>query len=328
MVAVFKKLKQYAGKDHDKELFYTFGWSGLLCYESRQRAAKLLYHKLIRLVNEIKAKNLNPKIRILGFSHGGNVAVQMANLDPWSNLNSKLAVDELITLGMPVHRENDVLIRHPMFKKVYHFYSEGDIPQKLDFITTEYGSSFRRYQARKCFTIPDKLTQIQIQFTKTYPNKAKYNKQARSVTYDPSHIEMWFFGWTPNNYNVQAPMFPFPTAAFAPYLVNVIKENKLGTNLSANIYLNEDRIVFTERRWKNHHKIKNISVPFITPAQYNELKQTAWTRRPPDYIDLAGKKVINDAIYFANGQRRLKSRCAKAIGCKKSNCSDCYTKVK
>lgn len=324
-VAVFKKLKQHIDPSSDtKELFYTFGWSGLLCYGSRQKASFFLYKKLIRLAEKLKLQGLNPKFRIIAFSHGGNVAIQMANFDPWNKLRSQLTIDELITLGMPVQKENDVLIRHPMFSKIYHFYSEGDIPQKLDFVTTDYGSSFRRYQARACFEIPDKLTQIQIRFSKRVNFKSKSSKKDRFdiFTYDPSHIEMWSFGWTPSGYNKKSPAFPFPAASFAPYLVDVIsKKPNIGTNLTVDIITNQNKIIITDRHWHNHHTIKKVEVPFISPEDYNELKQIAWTRRPDDNLDLAGKKIVNSAIHFATRQRKLSSHCSKALGCKSKNCN-------
>ena len=336
MVATFKKLDQhanllYGANINNKELYYTYGWSGLLCYNSRQKASLFLHQKLIRLVNELKAKNLNPKLRILAFSHGGNVAVQMANFDPWSSLKSKLSIDELITLGMPVHRENDVLIRHPMFKKVYHFYSVGDIPQTLDFVSTEYAASHRRYQARPCFEIPEKLTQIQVQFsqdiarTKPFTPINKYRKS----TYNPSHVEMWSFGWSPQGYNRSSPLFPFPTVAFAPYIINAIRTKpELGRNLIAEIYPTQEKITITDLNWDSHRKMQTVSVPFLAKKDYNELKQVAWTRRPLDHNGLIEKQVVNEGIRFATRQRKLQSRCATTIDCKNKDCSaDCKIKL-
>lgn len=336
MVATFKKLDQHAnllyGAHIDShELYYTYGWSGLLCYSSRQKASLFLYQKLIRLVKELKAKNLNPKIRVLAFSHGGNVAVQMANFDPWSTLKSKLNIDELITLGMPVHRENDVLIRHPMFKKVYHFYSLGDIPQTLDFVSTDYAASHRRYQARPCFEIPDKLTQIQVQFsqdiarTKPFTPINKYRKSS----YSPSHVEMWSFGWSPQGYNRRSPLFPFPTVAFAPYIVQALRTKpELGRNLIAEIYPSQEKIVLTDLDWDSHRKIQTISVPFLTQQDYNALKQIAWTRRPLAHNSLIEKQVVNEGIRFATRQRKLQNRCTKKIGCKNKDCTaDCKIKL-
>lgn len=334
MVAVFKKLKKHeqdAQHENDnQDLFYTFGWSGLLSYSSRQKAAQFLYKKLIRLIDKLKKDGLNPKLRILAFSHGGNVTVQMANFDPWNKLKSKLTINEFIALGMPVQRENDVLIRHPMFEKVYHFYSVGDIPQKLDFVSTDFASSHRRYQARKCFEIPDKLTQIQVRFSKNSAlKKPGIRKKSRVISYDPTHIEMWSFGWSPTGYNKKSPLYPFPTAAIAPYLVGLIKNMpELGQNLIANINPGQSQIIFSDLNWHNHHKIKDVIVPFLSTEEYNEVKQTAWTRRPQDHAKLADKQVVNQAIYFATRQRKYHKHCAKTLDCASKDChNNCFHQI-
>jgi len=334
MVAVFKKIKelnpnQTAEQSH-KDLYYTFGWSGLLSYSSRQKAAKFLYKKLIRLVEQLKSKGLNPKIRILGFSHGGNVTVQMANFDPWNKLKSKLTINEFIALGMPVQKENDVLIRHPMFEKVYHFYSNGDIPQKLDFVSTDYTFSHRRYQARQCFEIPDKLTQIQVQFSKKSKIKRPGNhKKSRVITYDPTHVEMWSFGWSPTGYNNKSPLYPLPTAAITNHLIELIKANPtLGRNLVANVNPSQEIVTFSDLNWKNHRTIKDITVPFLSHKDYNEVRQAAWTRRPVDQTKLDGKKVVNKAIYFATRQRKYHKHCASNLECASKNCNHhCYHEI-
>jgi hypothetical protein len=325
IVAVIKKLKHNMNPSNQaKELYYTFGWSGLLDYSSRQKAAIFLYRKLIRLMNDLKNEGLKPKLRIIAYSHGGNVAVQMANLDPWNKRKSQLTINEFIALGMPVQRENDVLIRHPMFERVYHFYSIGDIPQKLDFVSTDFAASHRRYQARQCFEIPSKLTQIQVRFSKTVNRKRKFNKKDTTMTYDPTHIELWSFGWLPKNYNKQSPIFPFPMAAFAPYIVDIIKNHpELGTNLEANIYPDKEKIIFTKRKWSNHHKIKDLVIPFMSQQEYNEVKQIAWTRRPDDGVDLSNKKAVTEGIYFATRQGKLESHCAKTLDCRNKNCTSC-----
>lgn len=334
MVAIFKKIKSYEQDNQlnsaHQDLYYTFGWSGLLSYSSRQKAAQFFYKKLIRLIDQLKKDGFSPKLRILAFSHGGNVTVQMANFDPWNKLKSKLTINELITLGMPVQRENDVLIRHPMFEKVYHFYSIGDLPQKLDFVSTDFSSSHRRYQARKCFEIPDKLTQIQVRFSRDSKIKRPAShKKSRVTSYDPTHIEMWSFGWSSSGYNQKSPLYPLPTAAIAPYLIHLIQATpELGRNLIADINPSKTSVTFSDLNWSNHHKIKAVVVPFLPKATYNEVKQAAWTRRPQDNSKLADKKVVNQAIYFATRQRKYHKSCSKIIGCASKSCHNhCYHDV-
>lgn len=315
MVAVFKLIKKQLGTEQDKELYYTFGWSGLISYHSRQKAAYFLYHKLIRLVESLRSKGLEPKIRLITYSHGGNVALQMANFDPWNRHQSKLSIAELVCLAVPVQKDNDNLIRHPMFEKIYHFYSNGDIPQKLDFVSTSFGTSYRRYADRKCFEIPEKLTQIQVHFQKnTYHKASLTRKEGYSQSgFDPNHIEMWSFGWTSKGYRRGAPIFPLPTTALTPALVAAIESQpNLGRNLEADIDQDKGEITIIDRDWATHRTLQTIKVPFMTQAQFHELQQAAWTRRPTHDLKTMSKAVASSAIRFATNQRKLR-HCRKTI---------------
>lgn len=110
----------------DPEHFYMFIWSGKLCFHEREEAAKSLYIELERLLHTYKNKGLDPAIRIICHSHGGNVALNLAHV------KHTFDVDELILLACPVQNKNKHLITHPMFKNIYAFYSTLDILQVLD----------------------------------------------------------------------------------------------------------------------------------------------------------------------------------------------------
>lgn len=40
----------------------------------------------------------------------------------------------------------------------------------------------------------------------------------------PGHSELWFFGWTPVHYRDTYPLHPFPTVAFAPFIINELQK--------------------------------------------------------------------------------------------------------
>ncbi len=109
-----------------REHFYIFGWSGQLCFEEREKAAHILHKKIEDLLTKYKAEGLNPRIRIMGHSHGGNVALNLAQLD------CTFTVDELILLACPVQSKTKHLVKQPLFKQVYALYSALDIVQILD----------------------------------------------------------------------------------------------------------------------------------------------------------------------------------------------------
>lgn len=116
-------------KKFDLAHFYLFGWSGKLSFQKRKTAAKELYKALNTLVAEYTAQHgTRPKIRIITHSHGGNVALNLAQCAT----NHDFAIDELVLLACPVQEQTKQLIKHPFFKTIYSFYSTRDILQVID----------------------------------------------------------------------------------------------------------------------------------------------------------------------------------------------------
>src|SRR5204863_8304961 len=114
--------------------YYTFGWSGLLSPKSRYNGGAELFKSLsTELKNEFWDHSIFPKIRLIGYSHGGNVCLNIAaaknNIDP----NSPLSIDELVLIGVPIQTETDYLSADPIFKKIYHIFSRADHIQRIDF---------------------------------------------------------------------------------------------------------------------------------------------------------------------------------------------------
>jgi hypothetical protein len=111
---------------------YIFGWSGKLSFKERKKEAGILYNDLYMLIKSYKEKyDKQPYIRIITHSHGGNVALNLANeyiKDP----HPSMAIDELILLACPVQKETAAYAASPLFKKIYSLYSHGDIIQILD----------------------------------------------------------------------------------------------------------------------------------------------------------------------------------------------------
>ncbi len=109
-----------------QEHFYMFGWSGKLCFDERENAAQALQEKLQQLLMYYKSEGVQPRVRIIGHSHGGNVALNLAHL------GCTFLIDELILLACPVQSKTKHLIKQPLFKQVYVLYSALDIIQILD----------------------------------------------------------------------------------------------------------------------------------------------------------------------------------------------------
>jgi len=106
--------------------FYVFGWPGALNATRRCQAGKKLYAQLMQIVEEHRAiYKTEPTIRIITHSHGGNLALCMAN----SEEIHSIAVDELIMLACPVQYETCDAIKSPLFIQVYNIYSPLDFIQ-------------------------------------------------------------------------------------------------------------------------------------------------------------------------------------------------------
>lgn len=110
--------------------FYLFGWAGSLSFEARKQAAQELYGSLKKLSDmHEKLYHQTPNIRIITHSHGGNVALNLANVKDAKN---NITISELILLACPVQDYTKRTIQDPIFKRVVSLYSTLDALQVLD----------------------------------------------------------------------------------------------------------------------------------------------------------------------------------------------------
>lgn len=143
------------------EQFYLFGWSGALSFKEREKAATKLYLQLKTLrADYLKKYGVEPKIRLIAHSHGGNVALLLEKVKDANDL--EFSVEELIMLATPVQYETKQYAACPLFKKVYSLYSHLDSLQVIDpqgLQTTGKGAPL--FSERR-FTTDDKICQCAI----------------------------------------------------------------------------------------------------------------------------------------------------------------------
>lgn len=107
--------------------FYSFGWSGKLSFSERQKWGKLLAQQLCDLsIEYTKRDGVDPIIRIVTFSHGGNVALNTAQY-----LSPELRV-ELFLIACPVQPDTEPFVSAGCFSKIYTIYSLHDLIQVID----------------------------------------------------------------------------------------------------------------------------------------------------------------------------------------------------
>lgn len=113
---------------YSPDKLYVYSWTGSLSKIERLHAARDLKNSLEALIaEETKRTGIQPKIRIIAHSHGGNVVLNLATIP--SNV---LRVDELVLLAVPVQHETLVNVTSPLFKRVFSLYSTIDIAQIID----------------------------------------------------------------------------------------------------------------------------------------------------------------------------------------------------
>ena len=113
--------------------FYVFGWPSEKIYDSvrKQAASDLVKALQIIVTNYYALHGVQPKIRLIGFSHGGNVILHTANfLTPL--VQEQLVKTEIWLFATPVQKINHDLINSDNFHKVYSVFSESDWMQRMD----------------------------------------------------------------------------------------------------------------------------------------------------------------------------------------------------
>ena len=111
--------------------YYSFGWGGALDHKVRVYAAGELSRALLKLQETYRRLGRKISLTLITHSHGGNVALLLAQV--WQQLSPaqqrQLVIQRLIMLGCPVQVQTRDLAKHPIFRRVYVFYSHWDLIQ-------------------------------------------------------------------------------------------------------------------------------------------------------------------------------------------------------
>jgi hypothetical protein len=273
--------------------YYTFGWSGLFSPNARKQAAQELYNALQSLIARYRITyKITPKIRLIGYSHGANVVAALGALEHVSPDN--VQVDELILIGMPVHKIEHLWLHSPLFKRIYHVYSFSDHVQYLDIFTEPIFFAHKIFKDYSDLPLPDNLVQIELRVTRpkrgTKENKsALYHRReiisgkARTLRdASPGHIELWFLGWSGELYRKDFILYPIPYIAFLPRFleeINQWKDIDPGVPIVIDVRPYDKRMIIREK-----YSFDNVQVcPFLPHATLNELKSLSYKAQPDTY---------------------------------------------
>lgn len=266
---------------HQNNSYYTFGWSGLLSYLESYKEAIVFYKQLRNLIQDYKKSGKDPKIRILGYSRGGTLALNLAAVRQSEYPQDSFKIDEIILVGCPILRANACLVEDSMFKKILNVYSHGDRVQRLDFFAPRSFISRKKFHEPITLNTKSKLKQVGVTFYGRYLRNSKkvLPSNLRGVCeQSPGHIELWSFGWSLNMYRNRLIIHPLPVAVFTPYFSYISEYDNCPQNFNLDIYPEDNLSVFYENSKKDC-----LQADFISHDQLIDLQWYAFNNRPSEY---------------------------------------------
>lgn len=315
MATIFDRVNNTYSVEKQKNYYYTFGWSALMSPSARYYDAKEFFGELqeeaARLEKEL---GVAPRIRIVGYSHGGNICLNLAAARRDFYPDSTLSINELILLGVPIQTETDYLVTDSLFEKIYNFYSDADRIQPIDFFAFNRVFSQKMFKNRRQLTLPDNLRQINIKLMRIAskdPQRREKIKQLAKQSHEPAilsgtthllseispgHIELWFFGWAPQHYRELFLFNPLPILAFIPYIIHEIERTNFTFSPVWPIIADmrpelEDMVI----KQYNPHSFTEI-VPFPNQEYIQDLISIAKKAMPESYTLEEYEEQIQKAL--------------------------------
>lgn len=324
LAAILDQVTAFSHGPHIENHYYTYGWSGLMSPTRRFKDAIDLYKGIEKERNAFIAQGITPKVRVIGYSHGGNVVLNLGAVRQREAVDKNLVIDEAILLGTPIQSETDYLVNDPIFKRVYHIYSSADRVQKLDFFSYERFFSRRTFKERRDFVLPDKLIQIQIKMTRNNKGvgmrrkkfKNSFNFNSASVVSgkspllrdsSPGHAELWFFGWTPVHYRDSFALKPLPTVSILPYILSSIDAIKVPLSpkhpVIVDIRPEHGVILIKNVTKKRFYKV----IEFLPREVFKSLQESALQYKPENYSIALYEDCIQKAVLQAREENDAKN---------------------
>ncbi len=253
----------------------TFGWSGMINQLQRVQDAKILFDTLSQYIQTQKSKYPNLKVRLVTYSHGSNIAL---NLEHWRDKTTEelpFQIDELIMLGTPVIVENEHFIYSPLFKNIYSLYSRHDMASILDLFSTRGAFPRRRFHKKRNGSFPSNFKQIEIELTLTAKNcLQRPNNSNRTIEKSPGHLEMWIFGWPDVTIFCRRhfPLSPLPAAILAPAIIAHYRDHPTKEHDQVFCYKTDEGYAHTRQRFSTEKSYFD----FIEPELLTSLQSYAW----------------------------------------------------
>jgi len=211
--------------------YYVYNWSGALLQDKRKEESVDLFKN----INELKLKDENEEKEsvfiICGYSHGGNLALNLGDILNLQYAKNDFKIDYLILIGTPIYNFTKKMImsknknNNYVFENIINIFSNGDNTQISDIISAGKYLGTRRIIKES----RENLFQFSISF---YKNLINFSNKKKLINYDlinkfnnknfyfPNHKELFYFK---NNSLYEV----FPIVLLLPHYIKFVSDLKL-----------------------------------------------------------------------------------------------------
>lgn len=257
--------------------FYIYNWSGSPYFLDRRKEAIEFYFQIEKLYEAYFQENIQPIFCVIGYSHGGNLVLDV----PEEFVkNTLLCIDFLVLLGTPIldlTKDNIYLkknIQEYFFKHVVNLYSPSDKIQVIDFtspnkgyifgIRHNFGFSKRRLSSRKKYKKRDKIYNISCSYLFYQKKFLKNNFYFSDIQSGILHLNHYNLAYFRNFYKKtigkrKQKKFYFPPVLWLiPHLLSLIVKNFIKEESEAEIFFQflKNTLYLVEKDDNNIYQLK------------------------------------------------------------------------
>lgn len=232
--------------------------------------------------------------------------------------NAHLHIDELIMYGTPIQPETECFATSDTFRQVYNFYSEGDLVQRMDWVTSKKPLSCQRispfpllkktHTAGSCQIIQARLmtekpiVNGKIQIANHKPDTKLTSTEEPTVlqdllsgknifvrqTNDPTHKELWFMSWRDEKSAFSSFLNPLPVFVLTPLFIHLIQTTKHSSDLDINTMASPTELNIILANYQDGNIKGRVTIP---RSHINSFQQKIIDWRPDDISPLAEFKA-------------------------------------
>ena len=286
---IYDDMQKKAYPQHITTDYYTFGWSGIVNHKERCKDAERMYNELKTLVTSLKKEHKQKKIRIVTYSHGGNMVCNMIDVHNRDKDALDITINELIMIATPIQRETDCNVLNPLFENVYSIYSRADCVQKMDCFSFIRFFSGRKFKDSCRCEIGNVVQQIELKITVAAQADAKLacstcRPSKKRIDRSPGHVEFWHFAdlcfcqcdneyepcFESKLYRAYFPFEPLPAAVFTPLVIAAAQKNLPYQHAVVELQPDTGHMVLRKK-----HTRKKQTIDFMSPDEIKELRNRA-----------------------------------------------------